>query len=54
MRENAARVGSTIQNEINERLVPVLSNIIDERLRFQELAQLVGNQTIFGEDVVKI
>jgi hypothetical protein len=47
-------IGNVMQNEIDERLVPFLSKILDKRLGFKSLAHLVSNKTIFGKTIIEI
>jgi hypothetical protein len=47
-------IGNVVQNEIDETLVPVLSDILDKRLGLEDLAHLVGRKPILGKCVIKI
>lgn len=47
-------IGNVMQNEIDETLVPVLSDILDKRLGLEDLAHLVGGKAILGKCVIKI
>jgi hypothetical protein len=47
-------IGDVMQNEIDEPLVPVLSDILDKRLGLEDLAHLVGRKTVLGKCIIKI
>lgn len=42
-----------MQDEVHERLVPALANILDKRLRWELFSQLIGGQPVLGKGVVE-
>jgi hypothetical protein len=43
-----------MEDEIDKGLVPIFSNELDKRLRFELFAEFEGGQSVLGEGVVKV
>jgi hypothetical protein len=48
------QVGNVVQDKLDELLVFLLSNMTDEGSPGQFLAELVGDETVLGETIVKV
>ena len=48
------QVGNVVQNEVHKRLVSLLAEELDERLRWQGLAKFVGDETVLSERIVEL
>ena len=47
-------IGNVVKDELDQDFVFFLSNKVDERLRGERLAKLVGSKTVLGKRIIEV